>query len=124
LEALLFAETLQGTLSPNANPGKGSIGGLLNLMPEATGRIHRAAETLVHLSSTRLLYQSEWDCARGSDKKVMGRDFWCSALGVGRRCGPLLDLELINKAAAELNEEVEDILRYQVRALKMALALD
>jgi len=27
LEALLFAETLQGTLSPNANPGKGSIGG-------------------------------------------------------------------------------------------------
>jgi hypothetical protein len=54
----------------------------------------------------------------------MGRDFWCSALGVGRRYGPLLDLELINKAAAELNEEVEDILRYQVRALKMALALD
>ena len=30
LEALLFAETLQGTLSPNANPGKGSVGGLLN----------------------------------------------------------------------------------------------
>jgi hypothetical protein len=27
LEALLFAETLQGTLSPNANPGKGLIGG-------------------------------------------------------------------------------------------------
>ena len=27
LEALLFAETLQGTLSPNANPGKGSVGG-------------------------------------------------------------------------------------------------
>jgi hypothetical protein len=59
LEALLFAETLQGTLSPNANPGKGSIGGLLNLMPEATGRMHRSAETLVHLSSTGLLYQSE-----------------------------------------------------------------
>jgi hypothetical protein len=37
LEALLFAETLQGTLSPNANPGKGSVGGLLNLMPKATG---------------------------------------------------------------------------------------
>jgi hypothetical protein len=57
LEALLFAETLQGTLSPNANPGKGSIGGLLNLMPKAPARIQRAAETLVHLSSTRLLYQ-------------------------------------------------------------------
>ena len=27
LEALLYAETLQGTLSPNANPGKGSVGG-------------------------------------------------------------------------------------------------
>jgi hypothetical protein len=27
LEALLFAETLQGTLSPNANPGQGSVGG-------------------------------------------------------------------------------------------------
>ena len=34
------------------------------------------------------------------------------------------DLELINKAAPELNEEVEDILRYQDRALKMALALE
>jgi len=42
LEALLFAETLQGTLSPNANPGKGSVGGLLNLMPQTAGRIHRA----------------------------------------------------------------------------------
>ena len=34
------------------------------------------------------------------------------------------DLELINKAAPELNEEVEDILRYQDRALKMALPLE
>jgi hypothetical protein len=34
------------------------------------------------------------------------------------------DLELINKAAPELNEEVEDILRYQDRALKRALALE
>ena len=41
LEALLFAETLQGTLSPNANPGKGSVGGLLNLMPKTTARIQR-----------------------------------------------------------------------------------
>src|SRR5277367_3410376 len=70
LEALLFAETLQGTLSPNANPGKGSIGGLLNLMPKATARIQRAAETLLHLSSTCLLDQSELDCARGGIKKV------------------------------------------------------
>jgi hypothetical protein len=65
LEALLFAETLQGTLSPNANPGRGSVGGLLNLMPKATARIQRAAQTLVHLSSVDFLYQSEWDCARG-----------------------------------------------------------
>jgi len=43
LEALLFAETLQGTLSPNANPGKGSVGGLLNLMPQTTARIQQAA---------------------------------------------------------------------------------
>jgi hypothetical protein len=31
LEALLFAETLQGTLSPNANPGKGSVWRLTEL---------------------------------------------------------------------------------------------
>ena len=55
LEALLFAETLQGTLSPNANPGKGSIGGLLNLMPKATAKIQRIAQTLVHLSSARFV---------------------------------------------------------------------
>src|SRR5271156_5151243 len=65
LEALLCAETLQGTLSPNANPGKGSVGGLLNLMPQATARIQRAAQTLVHLSSVDLLYQSASGCARG-----------------------------------------------------------
>jgi hypothetical protein len=58
LEALLSAETLQGTLSPNANPGKGSVGGLLNWMPKATARIQQAAQTLVHLSSVDLLYQS------------------------------------------------------------------
>jgi hypothetical protein len=34
------------------------------------------------------------------------------------------DLELINTAEPELNEEVEDILRYHDRALKKALALD
>ena len=34
------------------------------------------------------------------------------------------DLELINKAANELNAVVEDILRYQARALKRALALE
>ena len=34
------------------------------------------------------------------------------------------DLELINTTESELNEEVEDILRYQDRALKKALALD
>ena len=35
LEALLFAETLQGTLSPNANPGKGSIGGFTEFDAES-----------------------------------------------------------------------------------------
>jgi hypothetical protein len=30
LEALLFAETLQGTLSPNANPERGQLEALLN----------------------------------------------------------------------------------------------
>jgi hypothetical protein len=64
-EALLFAETLQGTLSPNANPGKGSIGGLLNWMPKAAARVQRAAQTLVHLSSTQCLYQTPRNCARG-----------------------------------------------------------
>jgi hypothetical protein len=37
LEALLFAETLQETLSPNANPGKGSVGGFT----EFDARSHR-----------------------------------------------------------------------------------
>jgi hypothetical protein len=68
LEALLFAETLQGTLSPNANPGKGSVGGLLNWMPKTPATIQRENQTLVHLSSVDLLYQSEWDCARGNQK--------------------------------------------------------
>src|SRR5208337_4858451 len=45
LEALLFAETLQGTLSPNANPGKGSIGGLLYWMLKASAKIQRTAQT-------------------------------------------------------------------------------
>src|SRR5208337_2458327 len=71
LEALLFAETLQGTLSPNANPGKGSIGGLLNLMPKATARIQQAAQTRVHLSSTQSLYQTLERCARGESKKLI-----------------------------------------------------
>jgi hypothetical protein len=31
LEALLYAETLQETLFPNANPGKGLIGGFTEL---------------------------------------------------------------------------------------------
>src|SRR5208282_2089719 len=49
LEALLFAETLQGTLSPNANPGKGSIGGFQYWMPEAAARTQRTDQTLLHL---------------------------------------------------------------------------
>jgi hypothetical protein len=55
LEALLCAETLQGTLSPNANPGKGSIGGFQYWMPKPPAKIQRKAQTLIHLSSTRFV---------------------------------------------------------------------
>jgi hypothetical protein len=72
LEALLFAETLQGTLSPNANPGKGSVGGLLNWMPKATARIQRAAQTLVHLSSTRSFIPNQPALRKGRIRKVTG----------------------------------------------------
>jgi len=72
LEALLFAETLQGTLSPNANPGKGSVGGLLNLMPRAPARIQRKAQTLVHLSSTRFVIPKRAALRKGRIKKVTG----------------------------------------------------
>ena len=71
LEALLCAETLQGTLSPNANPGKGSNGGLLNWMPQAAARIQQAAQTLSHLSSTQDLYQTGERNARGESKKSL-----------------------------------------------------
>jgi hypothetical protein len=70
LEALLFAETLQGTLSPNANPGKGSVGGLHNWMPKATARIQRAAQTHSHLSSTRSVIPNGSGLCKGGIKKV------------------------------------------------------
>jgi hypothetical protein len=72
LEALLFAETLQGTLSPNANPGKGSVGGLHNWMPKATARIQRAAQTHSHLSSTRFVIPNGSGLRKGGIKKVTG----------------------------------------------------
>jgi len=71
LEALLCAETLQGTLSPNANPGKGSVGGLLNWMPKATARIQRAAQTLLHLSSARSFIPNRPALRKGGIKKVI-----------------------------------------------------
>ena len=77
-EALLFAETLQGTLSPNANPGKGSVGGLLNWMPKATATIQRAAQTLSHLSSARSFIPNRPALRKGGIKKVIAgvqRDF-------------------------------------------------
>jgi hypothetical protein len=70
LEALLFAETLQGTLSPNANPGKGSVGGLHNWMSQATARIQRAAQTHSHLSSTRSVIPNGSGLCKGGIKKV------------------------------------------------------
>ena len=79
LEALLFAETLQGTLSPNANPGKGSVGGLHNWMSKATARIQRAAQTHSHLSSTRFVIPNGSGLRKGGIEKVTGagvqRDF-------------------------------------------------
>lgn len=48
-------------------------------MPKATGRIHQAAETLLHSSSTCLLYQSELDCARGGRKKITVAFECCAA---------------------------------------------
>ena len=72
LEALLFAETLQGTLSPNANPGKGSVGGFQYWMPKAAAKIQRTAQTLIHLSSTRSFIPNCSGLRKGRIKKVMG----------------------------------------------------
>ena len=69
LEALLYAETLQGTLSPNANPGKGSIGGLLNWMPKTAAGIQRAAQTHSHLSSCSTCYTKVNGNAQGGKQK-------------------------------------------------------
>jgi hypothetical protein len=72
----------------------GSIGGFQYWMPKTTATIQREAQTQLHLSSTRLLYQSELECARGGIKKVMGaacggvkfiRSGHCSILPVRRR---------------------------------------
>ncbi len=73
LEALLFAETLQGTLSPNANPGKGSIGGLLNWMPKTAATIQRAVQTHSHLSSTRSVIPNRGTLRKGILKKYYWR---------------------------------------------------
>jgi hypothetical protein len=65
-------------LSPNANPGKGSVGGLYNWMPKATARIQRAAQTHSHLSSTRSVIPNGSGLCKGGIKKVTGgwrRDF-------------------------------------------------
>jgi hypothetical protein len=69
LEALLFAETLQGTLSPNANPGKGSVGGLLNWMPKATARIQRAAQTHQSLVLDSIFYTKPQGVAQEENQK-------------------------------------------------------
>ncbi len=71
LEALLFAETLQGTLSPNANPGKGSNGGLLNWMPQATARIQRAAQTHQSLVLDSILYTKPQSIAQGGKENSL-----------------------------------------------------
>lgn len=79
-EALLFAETLQGTLSPNANPGKGSIGGFTELDAES----HRedsagSSDTPVTCPLLYFLYQTARHCARGESKKLLRGvqgDFW------------------------------------------------
>jgi hypothetical protein len=58
LEALLSAETLQGTLSPNANPGKGPNRGLSVLDAKSCRVDSAGSPDTVHLSSVDLLYQS------------------------------------------------------------------
>ena len=73
LEALLFAETLQGTLSPNANPGKGSVGGLHNWMPKATARIQRAAPDTQSLVLDSICYTKRFGIVQGGNKKSYGR---------------------------------------------------
>jgi hypothetical protein len=72
LEALLFAETLQGTLSPNANPGKGVSWRLTDLDAES----HRedsagSSDTPVTCPRLDLLYQTSGRCARGESKKLL-----------------------------------------------------
>jgi hypothetical protein len=71
-------------------PEKGSNGGLLNLMPRASARIQRIAQTLLHLSSTCLLYQSECSLRKRRIKKVTGGEaegflwartfLWCGGI--------------------------------------------
>jgi hypothetical protein len=68
-EALLFAETLQGTLSPNANPGKGSVGGLLNWMPKTPARIQRAAQTHQSLVLDSIFYTKLHGVAQEENQK-------------------------------------------------------
>jgi hypothetical protein len=70
LEVLLYAETLQETLSPNANPRQGPVGGYQNWMPKAAARIQRAAQTLLHLSSTRFVIPKRTGLRKGGTKKV------------------------------------------------------
>ena len=72
-EALLFAETLQGTLSPNANPGKGSVGGLLNWMPKTPARIQRAAQTHQSLVLDSIFYTKLHGVAQEENQKSYRR---------------------------------------------------
>jgi hypothetical protein len=72
LEVLLYAETLQETLSPNANPRQGPVGGYQYWMPKAAARIQRAAQTLLHLSSTRFVIPKRTGLRKGGTKKVTG----------------------------------------------------
>ena len=72
LEVLLYAETLQETLSPNANPRQGPVGGYQNWMPKAAARIQRAAQTLLHLSSPRFVIPKRTGLRKGGTKKVTG----------------------------------------------------
>jgi hypothetical protein len=70
LEALLFAETLQGTLSPNANPGKGPVGGLLIGCHERTRRLSAQLRHSFTCPRLDLLYQTARHCARGEMKII------------------------------------------------------
>jgi hypothetical protein len=72
LEALLFAETLQGTLSPNANPGKGASWRLTKLNAKAAAGIQQASLDTQSLVLGQSFIPKRGALCKGRIKKVTG----------------------------------------------------